>query len=463
MERTIVMFRIVIMAFILIFCFVFTKEKIKVYSYIPHLEIYSVIAEHIDKYKQSKVLSLFDINYHNVNNIMDLSNVLKDQNDNIDILIVPVQMRKIVEEYRRVRFWDEYFKNTPTFFAVFKTYTFDFMKDLSYVNGSVEFLPFFAYSFYYKELFPSVKNLNIIEFLAVYNGLINTIDYVNFYNNYLKNMKVKSHLYSLVGNVNDDGAKIFSIKDNFIQMDSPFVLYGIFLTSNPQNITKKRAIDFLATKIWDFETQIDLCLRVGVLGADKNTTLHPGFIQKLKDKKFSLHYNNQLGKIKKYRVDYDLFYNFYNIFTQEDFSNSIFYLQAYIKLLLYNTEFLYSNYHDLIVKNKFKNYLIGIFNNEEKNKIEKFIYTPEFVRKTFKIFEKKRVDKNREIREYSSKSVYDIAFLILKEDKRLKDLEKYNLKHQKDDTVTLIHESKEGKILFMKRKTPKYSIVIIAE
>lgn len=441
---------------------VFPKEKIKIYSYIPYPEIKEIISYHIEKNKSSKLLSLFDIYYQNVDNIVNFDRILKTEE--IDILIIPIILRDIVKKHKVIRTWDEYFKNAPTFLAVYKTYTFDFMKSMSYKQESVQFLPFFSYSFYYRELFPNVKHLNIIEFMSFYNGLIYTTDYVAFYNTYMRKTRADSYLYSSIGQIKFENARIFSISDGLVHMDPPFVLYGIFLTSNPTNISKIRAIDFMATRIWDFETQIDLSLRIGVLASDKNTTLHPEYIQKVKDRRFALYYNNQLGKLKDYELDYNLFNNFYHILFTTGSNDAILYLDSYLKSLLYDPDFLVYNYQKLVQKNNFKNYLIAVFNDQENKKVEKFLYTPEFAKKTYRVFQRKRLNKDKkEVKEYLDIPVRDIVYLILNEEKKLRDIEGYKLKYQKSDFFSLVHESKTGKVLFLRRKTPRYSLVVVAE
>jgi len=451
-----------ILTFIILMSISFSKEKINIYSYLPYPEINKIINEHVDKYRQSNVLSLFDVNYYNLENIKDFDYVLK--NNEIDIVIAPVGLRKLIEKYKQVRTWDEYFKKTPTFLAVFKTYTFDFMKNSSVINDSVEFLPFFAYSFYTSYSWPKIENLKLFEVLSYYNALINTTDYVIFYNKYLSaKTKVEGNLYPAIGTVLYDNARIFSINEDFVKMQSPVVLYGIFLTSSPNNISKLNAINFIATKIWDFETQIELCLNLGLLGADKNTTLHPGFVQKLKDKSFALYYNNQLGKIKEFNIDYDLFYNVSNMIIEgNDVSNIIGYLNSYLYSPLNSPDFLISNYKKTVGNSK--SYFVAVFDSQ--NKIEKLIYSPDFDKKKYEIFDKleKKKEKNKVVnyKKYTQKSVYDISFLILKEDKKLEDIKDYKISLKRNDWTIVLKKDKD-KLILMKRRTPKYSVVVISE
>lgn len=444
----------VILVFSFINYFALSKSRINVCSYITNLEVSNIIYDHINRYSQSKVLSLFEVKYINVDKITDLNTVLN--NDEIDILIAPVQLIKVIERYKKINTWDNYFTRSPTIFAVFKTYTFDFMKSLIFGDKEIKFLPFFAYSFYYDQMFPSFENLSIIEILSVNNAITNTLDYVEFYNSYLKNLRVRSYLYSLIGDVVYPGAKIFSLKDNFIQMDPGLVLYGIFVTSSSMDSNRERAVYFLATKIWDFETQIDLCLKLGVLGSDKNTTLHPGFVQKIKDKSFSLHYNNQLGKLKDYRIDYDLFDRVYDIVLQSDRSGIVSYLNQYLYSPLLSLEFLYSNYYNLITKNKAKDYLLLVWDKNNK-KVEKLLYTPNFNSKKIKILKKGGKEKSKI---YESKTIYDIAVMMLSGDE-ISEIESYKLKYKKNNS--LLFELKNRNFVMIKRETPSYLIIAIWE
>ncbi|MFN3994934.1 MAG: hypothetical protein ACK4GR_00155 [bacterium] len=427
----------------------YSKESIKIISLIHDQEVSNAISEHIKRYSNSRILSLFDIEYENFDNLKSFDGGLEEE---VDVVIVPFTLKKVLEENKTIRYWDDYFRSTPTFFAVFKTYTFDFMKRLSYVDDKVEFLPFFAYSFYHDGNFPGFENLNILEILSVYNSFVSSTDYVMLYSKYLKKFNKDSQLKPLIGNVEGKEVKIFKIEDGFVSMDLPFVMYGIFLTSNPSNVNKVKAIDFIATKIWDFETQIDLALNKGVLASDKNTTLHPGFVQKLKDKSFSLHYNNNLGKIKENFPDYNLFYDVYNIIVKENEAEKVIaYLQEYLYCPLINSEYLYSNYSRLIQKNKAKNYLLGIFENKETKKL---IYTPEFIKKNFNILDKSG--------KKSKITVKDISNLILegKEDS-IKTIEGYKLDSYKKEEMTMVYKRDKEKLIFLRRKTPKYDVIVI--
>jgi len=399
----------------------FSKEKINVYFYTDKPEFFNTVIYHVDRYKKSNILSLFDVNIYQLESIKDFNFVLS--NSDIDILIAPVNLLYVISKYKTIRPWDEYFNKSPTFFAVFKTYTVDFMKNICQSNsGNILFLPFFAYSLYYDKAFPSVEKLSLVELLSFYNSLIYSVDYIALYK-YLRNVKVEGKLYSCKGNIDLEDAKLFSLKEGFMNVDPPVVLYGIFLLSYPSNVSKQRAIDFIATKIWDFETQIDLCLSYGVLGADKNTSLHPDYIKLSKNKKFSLFYNKNLSNLKDFNIDYNFALNINDIITSnQDPQSVISFINSYLYSLNTNVEFLYSSYQKLLKRNKFKDYLIVIFN---KNKVERLVYTPNFNKSSLKI-------------QNVNKTFYDLAIDVFKDDKKLKA----SLIDQKKDPKSFIQDYK---------------------
>ncbi|MEN3015053.1 MAG: hypothetical protein ABDH21_03220 [bacterium] len=438
------------------------KETINVVSYITNSSIENILTKRINSVSQSKVLSLFEVRYQNFNSVKDFIDRIR--NRDVDIVVCPVAMKEIVQRKisANYRYWNEYFSKAPTFYAVYKTYTFDFMKKLSYDGENVEFLPLFAYSFYYDSSFPNnLSNLNVIELLTVYDVFSKATDYVSFYLKYIASKREESYIYPLNGTLPKDNVKILNLNEGFIRVDTPCVVYGVFVTNLSADVNKINATNFLATKIWDFETQIDLTLEVGVLCSDKNTTLHPGFVQKLKDKRFSLLYNSKLGKLTEYKINYNLFNDvILMILNNVNAENIVGYLNSFLYSPLVNTELLYSSYSNLIIRSGFRNYVLAVFS--DKMEIKKLVYSNDFINQQIGVFEKVVKHKNKQIKRYQSKKIYDIIFLILNEDKRIFDIENYGIKVKEKNPLTIIHTDKKQNLVFIKRKTPNHNVVLIA-
>ncbi|MGC8814676.1 MAG: hypothetical protein ACP5O4_00485 [bacterium] len=354
------------------------KDSIRVYSLFFNPEFSNVINKHIENYRNLKSLSLFDIEYYNISSFKDFNSVIV--NSNPDIIIAPLEMYYIIKNKYNLLYFDEYLNSNPTIFSVFKSYTVDFMKNSVYDNNNIYALPLFAYSLYYvsntKDLvLPKVSNLNLPEVISYCRALSNATDYVKFWkiylnsSNKLRSNETKSELYSLIYNV-DKSAKYFPIKSNTMLIDNPVITYGIFITTKTNNNDKVRSCYYLASKLWDFEVQIDLALDLGVLPADKQTTLHPGYISKLKDEFSAAKYNNYLLKYPYVlnNSDFELYYESFERIIQNDPNR---FIQLLNNLITPSDNKISESYLKLAGINKMNKYLLII----KVNDIIKFLYS----------------------------------------------------------------------------------------
>lgn len=423
------------------------KDSIKVYSLFFYPEFSNVLNKHIENYRKLKTLSLFNIEYYNVESFKDFNSIIV--NSNPDIIIAPLEMYYIIKNKYNLLYFDAYFNSNPTIFSVFKSYTVDFMKNsVNDTNNNIYALPLFAYSLYYisntKDLvLPKVSNLKLPEVIGYYKVLSNPVDYVKFWKIYLdsinklKSNVVKSELYSLIGNIKEN-VKSFPIRDNTMLIDNPVITYGIFITTKSNNKEKVRSCYYLASKLWDFEVQIDLALDLGVLPADKQTTLHPGYISKLKDKSFSTKYNNYLLKYPYVLNDSDfrLYYESFEKIIQND-SNG--FIQLLNSLIAPSVDRFLESYLKLAKINKINKYLLIL----KFNDVVRFLYsepnTLNYFNKEkllFNLSENKTNKKNNK-QNLVSISIYDVF-------KNLIDLKKEN--NIKNNLLTKLNDYKIKKL-----------------
>ncbi len=435
---------------------VMAKEKIKVYSLFFYPEIYNIAAKHIENYKKLKTLSLFDLEYYNVESFKDFNSVL--DNSNPDIIIAPLETYYIIKDKLGILYFDNYFNSNQTIFSVFKSYTVDFMKNSVYdpnrKDEHIYALPFFSYSLYYltnsKELvLPKVSNLNIVEVISYYRALANSTDYIKFLEIYndsidkLQQNKVKAELYSLIGNISYN-VNSFPIKKNTLIIDNPVVVYGIFITTKTNNKEKIKSCYYLASKIWDFEVQIDLALSLGVLAADKQTTLHPTYVQKLKDNSFSTKYNNSLLKYSYYLNDSD-FKWYYVLFKSLIDSDPKDFVMMLNNMISPDLDKITNSYLRLTKIYKMDKHLLLI----KLNDTSKFIYSD------FDYFTKEKLnfinDTKNAKEKYVSVSIYDI-FKNLNNENKEKNIRNDLLKKLNDYKVNKIEDSKNNLVLFLESK-----------
>jgi len=429
---------------------IMAKEKIKVYSLFFNPEITNTINMHIENYKKLKSLSLFDLEYYNVESFKDFNSVLL--NSNPDIVIAPLDMYFIIKNKYNLLYFDDYLNRNITIFSVFKSYTVDFMKNSVYdfkkQGNQIYALPLFAYSLYYvsnsKDLIlPKVTNLNLPEVISYYKALFSSTDYIKFWKIYLnsinelKDNKVRSELYTLIGSVNSQ-IKSFPIKDNTLIIDNPVVSYGIFVTTNTDNKEKIKSCYYLSSKLWDFELQIDLALNLGLLASDKQTTLHPGYIAKLKDLSFSAKYNNALLKYPYIltNLDFELYYSLFEQVIQDK-------PEEFIKIL---NDLLYpdinkvtQSYLNLVKINKMKNYLVLI----KFNDTTKFLYSDlnYFVKE--KLIFNKKTDKTKSNQKLVNKQNF-VGIAIYEVFKNLNDTKKEQ--NIKNDLLNTLNDYKVNKL-----------------
>ncbi len=468
-----------------IFCFVsllilnvMAKERIKVYSLFLYPEFYNILNKHIENYKNLKTLSLFDVEYHNVESFKDFNSILN--NSNPDIIIAPLDMYYIIKDKSNILYFDNYFNRNQTVFSVFKSYTVDFMKNSVYDNikegEHIYALPLFAYSLYYitnsEELvLPKVSNLNIIEVISYYRALANSTDYLKFWKFYndsiekFQQNKVKSELYSLIKDVNPS-INTFPIKRNTLIIDNPVIVYGIFITTKTNNNEKIKSCYYLASKIWDFEVQIDLTLSLGVLASDKQTTLHPSYVQKLKDNSFSSKYNNSLLKYSYYLNDND-FKWYYILFKSLVESDAKSFIMMLNNMILPDFDKIYNSYIKLAKEYKMDKYLfLTKINNNTTFLYSNLDYFDK--EKLNFIDDTKKTDKNnikKDKQKYISISIYDIFKNLNNENKeqkikndllkKLSDYKVNKIENNKDNFVLLLESKKnpnKDKKLILKRK-----------
>jgi hypothetical protein len=343
--------------------------------------------------------------------------------------------------------------------------------DVKKQDNQIYALPLFAYSLYYisnsKDLvLPKVTNLSLPEVISYYRALSNATDYIKFWKTYLnsvnelKDNKVSSELYTLIGNVNPQ-IKTFPIKDNTLIIDNPVVSYWIFITTNTNNKEKIKACYYLASKLWDFEVQIDLALNLGLLASDKQTTLHPGYIDKLKDPSFSAKYNNALLKYSYVLTDLD-FELYYSLFEQIIQNKP----EEFIKILndsLYpNVDKVIQSYLNLVKINKFKNYLVLVKFNETT----KFLYSDldyfikERLRFTKQVDETKSNQKIENKTNFVDINIYEV-FRNLNDVKRKQNMKNDLLNTLNDYKVIRLENDKDNLVISLEPKVKNKSRKII--
>ena len=455
---------------------VMAKEKIRVYSLFFNPEITDIINKHIENYKNLKTLSLFDLEYYNVESFKDFNSVLL--NSNPDIVIAPLDMYYIIKNKYNLIYFDNYLNSNPTIFSVFKSYTVDFMKnsvyDLRKQDNQIYALPLFSYSLYYISnskglVLPKVTNLSLPEVISYYRALSNNTDYIKFWKTYLnsvnelKDNKVSSELYTLIGNVNPQ-IKTFPIKDNTLIIDNPVVSYGIFITTNTNNKEKIKSCYYLSSKLWDFEVQIDLALNLGLLASDKQTTLHPGYIAKLKDPSFSAKYNNALLKYSYVLTDLD-FELYYSLFEQVIQNKPEEFIKILNDLLYPNVDKVIQSYLNLVKINKFKNYLVLVKFNETT----KFLYSDldyfikerlRFTKQVDKTNSNQKNQNNQNSLNFVDISIYEV-FNNLNDVKREQKMKNELLNKLNDYKVNRLENDKDNFVISLEPKVKNKSRKII--